>query len=80
MWEDDLPGNFEHKEFEVHRLKGRIPVTDGKLLLVQGVRNIYDMNEAKSVGGQEDAKLVLIGKGVDQPGFQESLIAILESS
>jgi hypothetical protein len=44
------------------------------------VRNIYEMNEAKnpSGGGEGDeAKLVLIGKAVEQQGFRESLIDVL---
>ncbi|KAF2785682.1 cobW-domain-containing protein [Melanomma pulvis-pyrius CBS 109.77] len=83
LWEDTLPGNVTHARFEIHRLKGRISVVDGKVLLIQGVRNVYDMNEAKGKGGesgQEEAKLVLIGRGVDQPAFRESLIATLASS
>ncbi|KAF2662376.1 cobW-domain-containing protein [Lophiostoma macrostomum CBS 122681] len=78
LWEDQLPGDFDHLEFEIHRLKGRIPVHDGKTLLVQGVRNIYDMNETQaSHSSSDEAKLVLIGKGVDQPAFRESLLHTL---
>ena len=86
LWEDKLPGDASHKEFEIHRLKGRIPVIDGRLLLVQGVRNVYEMTEAKGKGkqgedepGQDEAKLVLIGRGVDQLAFRESLISTLGS-
>ncbi|KAF2684337.1 COBW domain-containing protein 1 [Lentithecium fluviatile CBS 122367] len=82
LWEDDLPDNKTHDIFEIHRLKGRIPVKDGKTLLVQGVRNIYDMKEARTSDGAnsaDEAKLVLIGRGVDQPAFRESLIATLEA-
>lgn len=81
LWEDELPRNIAHAPFEIHRLKGRIPVVDGRILLVQGVRNLYDMNESKSGQSVNDqAKLVLIGRGVDQPGFRESLLATLEPS
>lgn len=83
LWEDTLPGNVTHTRFEIHRLKGRISVIDDKLLLVQGVRNVYDMNEAKGNGGesgQKEAKLVLIGRGVDQAAFRESLVAMLAFS
>jgi hypothetical protein len=50
------------------------------MLLIQGVRNIYDTNEleAKPDTENEEAKLVLIGKGVDQPAFQESLMTTLK--
>ncbi|KAF1946923.1 COBW domain-containing protein 1 [Clathrospora elynae] len=79
LWEETLPNNTLHQPFEVHRLKARIPVQDGKMLLIQGVRNIYDTNESdtKADADSNEAKLVLIGKGVDQAGFRESLLATL---
>jgi G3E family GTPase len=54
-------------------------VQDGRLFVVQGVRNIYDMNEARMNGQEQisEAKLVLIGRGIDQLAFQESLLATL---
>jgi G3E family GTPase len=82
LWEETLPNTTSGQPFEIHRLKARIPVTDGRMLLVQGVRNIYDTNETKASteSGNEQAKLVLIGKAVDQPAMKESLIATLGSS
>lgn len=78
LWEEKLPGGREAGDFEVHRLKGRIPVKGGKVLLVQGVRNVYDINEGKDTEeGDQEAKLVLIGKGVGQDGFRESLVEVL---
>jgi G3E family GTPase len=79
LWEDRLPGKDTQPGFEVHRLKGRLPVSDGKILLLQGVRNIYELNEAEAARGPADdeAKLVLIGRGLDQPAFRESLIEML---
>jgi hypothetical protein len=49
------------------------------MLLVQGVRNIYDTNETKASVGEEavQAKLVLIGRAVDQPAMRESLLKTL---
>jgi G3E family GTPase len=80
LWEETLPRSTSHEPFEVHRLKARIPVQDGTMLLIQGVRNIYDTNESEAKAGteNEEAKLVLIGKGVDQPAFKESLLATLK--
>ena len=50
----------------------------GKVLLVQGVRNVYDVNEGKDTDEKDqEAKLVLIGKGVGQEGFRESLLEVL---
>ncbi|KAJ4337898.1 hypothetical protein N0V95_008193 [Ascochyta clinopodiicola] len=78
LWDETLPLDTPHETFEIHRLKGRVPVTDGRVLLLQGVRNLYDINEAKTPGGpNEEAKLVLIGRGVGQEGFRASLLALL---
>ena len=78
LWEEKLPGGRDVGYFEVHRLKGRIPVIGEKVLLVQGVRNVYDVNDGKDTGAEDqEAKLVLIGKGVGQEGFRESLLDVL---
>lgn len=83
LWEETLPGGVEHERFEVHRLKGRVPVSDGRVLLLQGVRNLYELNEAGEGHGDSEgdgeAKLVFIGRGVGQRGFKESLLKLLGS-
>lgn len=80
LWEETLPDKKKHFPFEIHRLKARIPVQDGRMLLIQGVRNIYDTNETQSEGEQNgEAKLVLIGKGVDQACLKDSLLETLTS-
>jgi len=49
------------------------------MLLIQGVRNIYDTNETKAPVSNEvqHAKLVLIGKAVDQEPLRRSLLETL---
>ncbi|KZM21032.1 uncharacterized protein EKO05_0011159 [Ascochyta rabiei] len=80
LWDETLPHNTPHDAFEIHRLKGRIPVTDGRVLLLQGVRNLYDINDAKTPAQVNDeAKLVLIGRGVGQEAFKSSLLHMLQS-
>jgi G3E family GTPase len=81
LWEETLPHITPELPFEIHRLKARIPVTDGRMLLIQGVRNIYDTNEVKAQpdADNDQAKLVLIGKAVDQPAMKESLLKTLEA-
>jgi G3E family GTPase len=81
LWEETLPHITPERPFEIHRLKARIPVTDGRMLLIQGVRNIYDTNEVKATPGSDNdqAKLVLIGKAVDQPAMRASLMKTLEA-
>lgn len=78
LWDETLPLATPHERFEIHRLKGRIPVSDGRVLLLQGVRNLYDLNEASEPAREDDgAKLVLIGRGVGQDGFERSLRGVL---
>jgi G3E family GTPase len=81
LWEETLPHITPERPFEIHRLKARIPITDGRMLLIQGVRNIYDTNEVKApkAGEGEEAKLVLIGKAVEQSALRESLLKTLAS-
>ncbi|KAH6612123.1 COBW domain-containing protein 1 [Boeremia exigua] len=76
LWEQVLPG-VRHGAFEVHRLKGRVPVEGGKVVVVQGVRSLYEVNEVEGEGGVGEGKLVLIGRGVEQEGFRESLMGAL---
>lgn len=63
LWDD---GTKVKKEYEVHRLKGYIPITDGSARIVQGVREIFDIIDAEAVqtAGQEEGKIVLIGRGL----------------
>jgi G3E family GTPase len=80
LWDETLPNDTPHENFEIHRLKGRIPVKDGRVLLLQGVRNLYELNEAKEAARDGDeAKLVLIGRGVGQEAFRQSLVQTLGS-
>jgi G3E family GTPase len=80
LWDETLPGVQGWEAFEVHRLKGRIPVKDGRVLLLQGVRNLYELNEGEAKAeGSEEGKLVLIGRGIAQDGFKESLMQALKA-
>ncbi|KAF2035261.1 cobW-domain-containing protein [Setomelanomma holmii] len=74
LWEETLPNVPSAAPFEIHRLKARVPLQNGRMLLIQGVRSIYDTNEVTGAGGDaEMAKLVLIGKGIDHSSFEQSL-------
>ncbi|KAH7064069.1 CobW/HypB/UreG, nucleotide-binding domain-containing protein [Paraphoma chrysanthemicola] len=74
LWEESIPGVTDFDTFEVHRLKARVPLQNGRMLLIQGVRNIYDTNEVDRPSASDDnAKLVLIGRGVGQDCLQTSL-------
>ncbi|KAJ9669850.1 hypothetical protein H2201_000236 [Coniosporium apollinis] len=74
--------------FEIHRLKGRIPLSDGSVKLLQGVREVFEMLDEKDASKGEDAskgtglprpegKTVLIGRGLDEEAFRSSLYGTL---
>ncbi|KAF2188563.1 cobW-domain-containing protein [Zopfia rhizophila CBS 207.26] len=92
LWDEELPriasATVEYTKFEIHRLKGRIPVMDGPTRLIQGVRNTYEIVEEGPRGeaavtksppdeNRKAAKLVLIGRNVKQKAFRDSLTAWL---
>lgn len=63
-----------NKGYEVHRMKGKIAMTDGSMRVVQGVREIFEIvdipREQDRGGGGEvvetEGKIVLIGRGLDK--------------
>lgn len=64
LWDD---GTNRKKKYEIHRLKGYIPITDGSARVVQGVREIFDIMEVEGgkAEGQDEGKIVFIGKGLE---------------
>ncbi|KAG9247786.1 CobW/HypB/UreG [Calycina marina] len=81
LWNSELPGVFSDitSAFEVHRLKARIPLSNGELKIVQGVREVFEIidapkpahdlsSEHKPVGG----KIVLVGKHLAGLAFEQS--------
>lgn len=69
--------------FQVHRIKGRIVRTDGSVMMLQGVREVFELVD----GGIEDGgkevvesrmgKIVVIGRGLNGRAWQESLDAAI---
>ena len=76
LW-DGLGGQSEEggkkkKPYEIHRLKGFIPVMDGTARIVQGVREIFeiiDADETIKTGPEDEGKIVLIGRGLENIQF-----------
>jgi G3E family GTPase len=69
LWDDGEGEGKRKKRYEVHRLKGYIPITDGTARVVQGVREVFDIidvEEAAEEGGRQDeGKIVVIGRGLE---------------
>ncbi|KAL8682499.1 MAG: hypothetical protein Q9186_001446 [Xanthomendoza sp. 1 TL-2023] len=87
LWDSILPdaiGNDE-KAFAIHRVKGQIPVQDGRTLIIQGVRDVFEIiDNSVAEGGRsggkavtKKGKIVLIGKGLVGLPFEESLAEAL---
>ncbi|OLL26268.1 COBW domain-containing protein 1 [Neolecta irregularis DAH-3] len=72
LWENIIPGT--PFVTQVHRLKGRVVAAeDAQQWIVQGVRDMYDMQSAGQCLPGEQGKLVLIGKGLQLAELAESL-------
>ena len=84
LWENELPGDSgEHDApFDIHRLKGRLLLQDGSQKMVQGVREIFEIMDGPPVETDEleAGKLVLIGRRLEDFGFQESLLRAVGSN
>lgn len=65
LWEDG-----DEKAYEVHRVKGYVPVNDGTARVIQGVREIFEMIEVDRKGAGDElestGKIVFIGRNLDQ--------------
>ncbi|KAL8801726.1 MAG: hypothetical protein Q9182_004265 [Xanthomendoza sp. 2 TL-2023] len=85
LWDSILPHPPDDNPtaaFTIHRVKGRIPLTDGRSLMIQGVRDVFEIIDTSVVeedcgSGQSrvegNGKIVLIGKGLVGLPFAESL-------
>ncbi|KAL8382804.1 hypothetical protein RB595_006534 [Gaeumannomyces hyphopodioides] len=91
LWENELPGTDKAQDkvqdkakFELHRVKGRLVLSDGGVKMVQGVRElfeIFDSPEGKGREAVEDmasgGKMVLIGRHLQGFDFAGSLLGNL---
>jgi G3E family GTPase len=81
LWESQLPegsAGTHDRPLEVLRCKGIFGTLSGQTLVLQGVRNLYELEPlvGDNVGLPEHGKLVFIGKGLDG-AVRESLEKIL---
>lgn len=72
LWDSKLPGQ-ESSEFEIHRSKGRLVFDDGKVKMLQGVQEIFELMDAPDgVKPTENGKIILIGKHIANVDFERS--------
>lgn len=83
LWDNVLPGHEDAtgRTFEIHRLKGRLVLEDGSEKMIQGVRELFEIFDnpnfdfdSATGGANSTGKLVVIGRHLDDFGFEESLL------
>ena len=93
LWESRLPSTGEgliHStaDWEIHRAKGRVPLSNGSTKILQGVREIFELvdaaddAESSEAGDPSDSgRIVFIGRNISVPAistlFQQSLDTFL---
>lgn len=86
-WEGVLAESSERGSFEVHRIKGRIVSADGKVKILQGVREVFELVDsadiaresgANATNGSSEGKIVVIGRGLAAAQWQASLLSTIQ--
>ncbi|KAK5696243.1 hypothetical protein LTR17_024378 [Elasticomyces elasticus] len=86
LWSRELPGSTSDTEdWDIHRVKGRLSMTDGKLKMLQGVREIFELIDGASAeSSPSEGKIVMIGRNIGSQttlsAFQQSLDSALAAS
>ncbi|PSS25610.1 hypothetical protein M430DRAFT_33254 [Amorphotheca resinae ATCC 22711] len=90
LWNSTLPGlgsnSEDHNKLEIHRLKARLPFSNGEVKIVQGVREVFEILDAPTIDGSISAaavpstgKIVLIGRELQGLRFEESFRNTIKS-
>lgn len=81
LWDATLPGvgstQVESRKLEIHRLKAKLPFSNGDIKIVQGVREIFEILDAPTADqdgsiAHSKGKIVLIGRKLIGLPFEES--------
>ncbi|PTD04598.1 hypothetical protein HYE67_003310 [Fusarium culmorum] len=75
LWDSKLPDAKEESNFEIHRSKGRLVFANGDVKMLQGVREVFEINDGPS--GDEtpkEGKIILIGRNVAGVGFEDRAV------
>lgn len=79
LWDSSIPGSDEVSSWEVYRSKGRLPLSDGSVMILQGVREIFELthSEDKAVVTEQDTgKIVFIGRHISH----DHVVSIMQHS
>lgn len=76
----------DYGNIEVHRLKARLPLSNGEVKLVQGVRDVFEILDSPESntptvesGSSKLGKIVLIGRRLIDLPFEESFLSAIKS-
>lgn len=63
--DEDVPD--DDPKFEIYRAKARLPLTDGTVKMLQGVRDVFEIKDSEeraeeSKEGAKETKVVIIGR------------------
>ncbi|KAI9678348.1 MAG: hypothetical protein M1817_006294 [Caeruleum heppii] len=87
------PPASSSRSFDIHRLKGRIHLSDGTVKIIQGVREVFEIVDidhnvdgassttnlgTKAAEEGREGKMVLIGRGLRGRDWQGGLMAMLK--
>ncbi|QIX00896.1 hypothetical protein AMS68_006413 [Peltaster fructicola] len=74
LWDGELPGS-DLKGWEIHRTKGRLVLKDGRVTMIQGVREIFELIDSASTSGSatDASKIVFIGHSISTESTAKAL-------
>ncbi|KFY36548.1 hypothetical protein V495_07812 [Pseudogymnoascus sp. VKM F-4514 (FW-929)] len=86
LWDSKLPDSSteiaaassdQSPTFEIYRLKARLPMSDGSVKIVQGVRDVFEIKDAldqtqRAAPELEEGKIVVIGRDMANLDFERS--------
>ncbi|TVY48053.1 COBW domain-containing protein [Lachnellula occidentalis] len=87
LWDSKLPApnngsededNDNYSRLEIHRVKAKLPLSTGDIKIVQGVRDVFEILDARENPSAEPSltgKIVLIGRFLLNKPFKESFIS-----
>lgn len=68
--------------FEIYRLKARLPLTDGSVKIIQGVRDVFEIKDsAEQAEGSApelaEGKIVIIGRDIADLDLEHSYFSMI---
>ena len=79
--DDEVPD--DDPKFEIYRVKARLPMMDGKVKVVQGVRDVFEIRDSEEEAEQkkvaDETKLVIIGRDLGPLDLNKSYRSFVEA-